>query len=156
VSAAEDTDLVAPSGVSARLEHEDTGEVLKVRDRTGRLMVEIREGRSVVVHVAEGDLELRAHRGSLRLSASEGVEIEGASINLRAERFRQVVGVLETRAKRIVERTRDAYREADGTYEIKAGNVRTIARKTVRMIADRIRVRSKKDVKLRGEKIYLG
>lgn len=130
--------------------------VLRVRDAAGRLLVEVRDDGTVALSVAEGDLELRAERGRVRIQGGEGVHIEGSQVTVRTPHLRQLVGVLETQARRIVERAKDSYREAEGVSHVRAGQVRIVAEKTFRALAERLRMRASKDAKVQGEKIYLG
>lgn len=147
--------LVLRSGAEAQLVRTAAEEVLTVRDAHGNVLFELRGSqRTVVLDVGEGDLELRA-RGRLRLVGGE-VEIEGATVSVTAERLRQAVGVLETRANRILERAKDTYRDVDGLSQLRAGHVRTVARQTFRVLADRLRMKAKKDAAIDGEKIFLG
>ncbi len=148
--------LRTEAGIVAAVEGRTEGDVLSVRDRRGRLLVEVREDGSVVLNVAEGDLELRALHGRVRIEGSEGVEVKGPRVSVETPHLRQVVGVLETHAKRIVEKARDAYRDVEGSSQTRAGQVRVVAEKTFRVIAERLRMRAQKDAKVQGDKIYLG
>ncbi len=149
--------LLTRSGAAAALAEGPEGDVLTVRDSQGRLLFELRDGAGkVVIHVAEGDLELRADRGRVRIVGAEGVELKGKLLSFEGERLRQVVGVLETHAKRILEKAVDVYRDAEGLSQTRAGHVRIVAKETFRALADRLRMKAKKDVKVDGEKIYLG
>jgi hypothetical protein len=149
--------LVARSGAVALLTPGESGDVITVRDREGRTLFELREGSSnVVLVVQEGDLELRADRGRVRIVGKEGVELEGKVLSFKAEHLREVVGLLETHAKRILEKATDVYREAEGMSSTRAQQVRIVAGDTFRALAQRLRMKAKADVKVDGEKIYLG
>lgn len=149
-------ELRAPSGVVASLEPRGGADVLSIRDAQGRLLVEVREDGALVLHVTEGDLELKADRGRVRIEGAEGVHIAGPRVTVETPHLRQVVGLFETHARRIVEKARDAYRDAEGISQTRAGQVRIVAERTFRALAERVRMRSKKDTKLQGDKIYLG
>src|SRR5215831_9899006 len=150
-------ELVTRSGMAAQLERAPSGDILKIRDPAGRLLIEIRDdSHTVVIGVAEGDLELRADKGRVKIAGAEGVEIAGKSVSVRAEHLRQAIGVLETRAKRVIEKAGDVYREVEGLSQLRAADVRIVATETFRALAERFRLRTKKDVKIDGEKIYLG
>ena len=153
-----DTQLLTrtPAGLEARVEKRPDGDLVRILDGRGKLLVEIREDGTVALHVADGDLELSSARGRVRIHGAEGVRIEGPEVAIHTPRLRQVVGVLETQAKRIVERAGDSYRDVEGLAHIKAKQVRVAAKKTVRILSERLRMRAKKDTKVQAEKIYLG
>jgi hypothetical protein len=145
------------SGAEAIVARSESGDVLTVRDARGHVLFELHEATGkVLISVAEGDLELRAERGRVRLSGAEGVDIEGKHVNVTAEHLRQAVGVLETQASRILEKARDVYRDVEGLSQLRAGHVRIVAKQTLRALADRVRLKAKKDAKIDGEKIFLG
>lgn len=149
--------LALRSGARAVLARGESGDVLTVRDAKGALLFELRDASgTVVISVAEGDLELRAERGRVRISGAEGVDVDGKQVIITAERLRQVAGVIETHAGRILEKARDVYRDVEGLSQLRAGHVRIVARETFRALADRLRMKAKKDAKIDGEKIYLG
>lgn len=148
--------LAMRSGAEARLVRAGDEDVLTVRDADGRVLFELRGNtRTVVLDVGDGDLELRAG-GRVRIVGKNGVELEGSTVTLTAERLRQVAGVVETHASRILERAKDAYREVEGLSQLRAGHVRTVARQTFRVLADRLRMKAKKDAAIDGDKIFLG
>jgi hypothetical protein len=149
-------ELRAPGGAVATLEARPEGEVLRVRDREGRLLLEVHEDGSVVLRVSEGDLRLISESGRVHIEGREGVHVSGPRVTIEAAHLRQVVGVLETHARRIVEKARDAYRDVEGISQLRAGQIRVAAVKTFRVLAERVRMRAKKDAKVQGEKIYLG
>lgn len=149
-------ELETSSGILARVLTRPDGDVLHVRDRKGRLVLEVREDGAVILHVAEGDLELRAHRGRVRIEGSEGVHITGSRVTIETPHLRQIVGVLETHARRIVEKAKDSYRDVEGISQLTAKQVRIKAQKTFRVVAERLRMRAKKEAKIQAEKIYLG
>lgn len=68
----------------------------------------------------------------------------------------QAVGVLETRAERVVERAKNAYRDVEELAQTRAGRVRLVARETLHAVGKRAVVRGDEDVKVKGEKIHLG
>ena len=63
--------------------------------------------------------------------------------------------MIETRAHRIVEHSKFSYREVEKLAQLKAARIRSIAQTSAQLLAERIVMRSKKDTKIRGEKIYL-
>lgn len=125
--------------------------VARVRDCEGRVLFEFhaKDGRSVV-YVPEGDLEVRADAGAVKISARDGVEVttEGA--------VRFVAGVLETRAGRILESARNVYREVEELAQSRAGRMRLIAKETFHLLGRTTLLKAEEDVKVKGNKIHLG
>lgn len=112
--------LVADDGASAAIEADDDGQVLRVRDGSGRLVFEHRPGRSVV-HAPEGDLEL-ATEGRLKLSGAQGVHVEGGEeLRLGAKRTRLDAEELRVGA----ERARAELKEG----QLVVGTLRTVAQR---------------------------
>ena len=156
MSGAPTQELRTLSGIRAALEDVGGRDFLRVRAPDGRLLLEVDEDGAIALCVPRGDLELRAAEGRVRIEGAEGVEIRGPAVVVETAHLRRVVGLLETRARRIVERSRDAYRDIEGVSQTRAGQVRVVAKKTFRAVAERLRFRAKKDAKLQGDKIYLG
>ncbi len=148
--------LLTESGVEALLARDARGDVLSVRDARGKLLFEWRdESRTTVISVPEGDLELRAEKGRVKLMGAEGVEVTGPLFEIRTERLRQIVKRIETRADRIVERARRTYREVEELAQTRAGSLRFVAEGTARMLGKRLRFKAREDAKVKAEKIYL-
>ena len=163
--------IATQTGVSASLTRSDDGaELLRVRDAQGRLLFEHNSATRLTVLVApDGDLELRAPRGKVRVVAAEGIElstpsvrskvgearVEGKTLELSFERIKTAAAVVETVAGRILERARDAYRETEGLSQTRAGRLRLVAEKTISMLGQRAVVKAREDVKVKGEKVYL-
>lgn len=164
------TRLVARSGVSAELRGAAGGEALRVLDAAGNLLFEHRPAEGVtVISVPQGDLELRAPAGSVRVVAGKRVEVRAAEAELKAaevrltarqlvatvDRVREVVGVLELRAERVVERAKNVYRDVEELAQTRAGRLKLIAERTVHVLGQRALVRAREDVKIKGEKVHL-
>lgn len=161
--------VATASGVEARVEREAGGEVLRVRDAAGRLLLEHRPDGATVISAAAGDLELAAPAGSVRVTARDRVEVRAAAADVKvvdakleattvatvAARARHVLGTLELQAGRIVERAKNAYREAEELSQTRAGRIKLLARQTLHAFADRAAIKAQQDVKIKGEKIYL-
>jgi hypothetical protein len=163
--------LTTSTGVSASLARAGLGaEILRVVDAEGRLLFEHNTAtRVTVIEAPDGDLELRAPRGKVRIVAAEGFEletpsvsakvgearIEGRSLSTTFERVKSFAGVLETRADRILERARNVYREVEELSQTRAGRLRLVAEKTVSLLGQRAVVKAKEDVKIKGDKVYL-
>jgi len=148
--------LLTESGVEAALTREGGSDVLSVHDARGKLLFEWREeSRTTVISVPEGDLELRAEQGRVKLMGAEGVEVSGPLFEIRTERLRQIVKRLETKADRIVERARRSYREVEELAQTRAGSLRLVAEDTARLLGKRLRFKAREDAKVKAEKIYL-
>jgi hypothetical protein len=143
-------ELRAADGSAAVLARTAGGaEVLRVSDRRGRLLFEYHPAeRRAVVHAPDGDLDLEA-AGRVRVRAG-AIELEAADLlGVRARRAELTFG-------RLIERAREVYREAEEVAETRAGRLRFLAGKTLHLLAERALVKARADVKVKGEKIYVG
>lgn len=163
--------LTTVTGVSASITRGAVdAEILRVVDADGRLLFEHNTGTRVTVIVApEGDLELRAPRGRVKIVAAQGFELETPSVHARVgearvegrtlsttfDRMKTLVGVLETRAGRILERAKNTYREVEELSQTRAGRLRLVADKTASMLGQRAVIKAREDVKIKGDKVYL-
>lgn len=135
----------------------------QVRDVDGRLLFEHDPAtRKSVLHAPAGNLELRADDGTIDLVARDAVRVRADRVDVVAktlstvaERSQEVFGVLETRATRIVERAKTAYREVEDLAQTRAGRIRQVARETLQLVGRRAFLRSEEGMKLRAEKIHL-
>jgi hypothetical protein len=126
------------SGASA----EADGDRLVVRDARGSI---------VVVYDAErGTAEIVAPGGDLLLSAPVG------KITLRASEVVCEAGRLELRADRIFEHARDVYREVEGLLQTRAERVRILARGAYHLFAKRVSVLAEEDAAVDGKRVLLG
>ncbi len=149
--------IVSRTGAAATLERRQDGDAITVRDARGRLVFELHENAGVTsIVIPEGDLELRADRGRVRIAGSAGVSIEGPTISMRAQRLVTAVQVMETHAGRILERAKDVYRDVEELSQLRAGHVRIVAKKAFRTLAERVRIKAKKDTHIDGDQIHLG
>jgi hypothetical protein len=163
--------LTTLTGVSASITRAGAdAEVLRVVDAEGRLLFEHNTGTRVTVIVApEGDLELRAPRGKVKIVAAEGfvleapsvhakvgeARVEGRSLSATFERVKTAAAVIETSAGRILERAKNVYREVEELSQTRAGRLRLVAEKTVSLLGQRAVVKAREDVKIKGDKVYL-
>lgn len=104
------------------------------------------------VRVASTALEVVSGIGKLALA--EGT-FAVEKLETAVQKGRHFVGVMETRAGRIVERARDVYREVQDLEQTRAGRIRTIAREAYSVLADRATIKAEDDLTLMGEKIHL-
>ncbi len=161
-------------------------DALVVHNGEGQILFEYHAATSrCVVHQPTGDLVLRAPSGAIALEAAEGLQLRGGPVidieadllrastddlevtsaevtfvadvvTSTARRLRQRIDLLETTAGRIVERAGETYRDVERLAQTRAGRVRIVAKKTFHVLGERTLLKATKDVKLKGEKIYLG
>ncbi len=123
--------------------------VLAVGQDDAWYVIGVLKGRGVTSIVAPGDLELSAPNGSIGLKASDGVRIEAPHVAFKADR-------LEVAARTVFERFVKAYRRVADAFHLRAGRVRTTVTGAWDVRAGRIAERADGDVRIDGEKIYLG
>ncbi|MBK8696132.1 MAG: hypothetical protein IPN17_28675 [Deltaproteobacteria bacterium] len=133
--------LTTVTGISASITRSALdAEVLRVVDADGRLLFEHNTSTPVTVIVApEGDPSCtHAPRGKVKIVAAEGFELDtpvapredrrgpggGPSLSATFERVKSAVGVIETRAERIIERAKNTYREVEELSQTRAGRLR--------------------------------
>lgn len=127
-----------PSGATATAE----GERVVVRNSAGAI---------VVVYDAElGTAEISAPAGDLTLSAPKG------RISLRAAEVVCETGRFELRAERIVEVAGDVYRQIEGVLQTRAERVRTLVTGAYHVLAKRARIASEEDTAVDGKRVLLG
>lgn len=159
----------------------DGGGRLVFEHRPGKSVVHAPEGDLVLA--TEGRLELSGAQGvhidagpELRLGAQRTrldtqdlraaaeraqVQVKDASLvagTLRtvADRVRERVETVERTAGRVVERAREVYREVEGLEQTRAGRLRLVAEKAFTVLSERASLKAREDVKIKGDKIYLG
>lgn len=162
--------LATRAGVTAAIERRGEVESLRVTDREGNLLFEHRPSEGVtVISVPRGDLEIRAPSGSVRVMAGQRVEVTAREAEVKVseakvtarqltstiDRVREVVGVLETRAERVIERAKNVYRDAEELSQTRAGRLKLIAERTVHVLGRHTLFKAEQDVKIKGEKVYL-
>lgn len=119
------------------------------------LSVSHEDGRTVV-RVADGDLELRAEHGSVRISARDRIDLEASLLDAVLGHFRVRAELIETTATRLVERLQDRYAEVRDLCQTHAGRVRTVVDDTFHLLARRNLFKALEDMKLKAGKIHLG
>jgi hypothetical protein len=129
--------IATSSGASASIE----GEILALRDATGRLVVTL-DG-------VTGEVTIRADK-DLRLEAPEG------QVVIRARALSLAVGHYELRAERILERTTEAFRTVEGLLETRARHLRTRVARTLELHGRRTAITSDEDTRLDGKRVLLG
>ncbi len=132
----EPTQLRTPSGATAGVEGE---------------RIVVRNSRNAVVVVYDAERETaELHAGDLTLSAPQG------RICLRASEIVCEAGRFELQAGRIVESAGDVYREVQGLLQTRAERVRTLVRGAYQVLAKRAQVVAEEDASLDGKRVLLG
>ncbi|MBZ0134878.1 MAG: DUF3540 domain-containing protein [Planctomycetes bacterium] len=90
-----------------------------------------------------------APRGEIRFKSGKGLELHSPNLRLRA-------GKLELMAKTITEKADNVYRAVRKLLKLDAGRTQTTVEETAHTKAGRYVVKAKQDVKMDGDKIYLG
>ena len=120
-----------------------------------------------VVYKAGRKLDLSAHEAKLK---SDKLEVEAKSsrfvsgvavvlakkIATTAETVATKCITMETEATKIVEKTRDVFRDVAGLAQSRIGRARTLVRDVFSMESRRTVMRSKEDTAIDGEKILIG
>lgn len=137
----------------------DTGVMrAKVLERVGRRVRVAREGGETWALIASehtpapGDEVLTIGEDEIFVIGvirSEALRFEAERIEIRADR-------IETFARTIFERCVDAYRWAKELFQTRAGRARTVVEGASVLQAERVVQTATKDVKIDGDKIYLG
>lgn len=165
------TTLPLPDGGSVTVD----GGAVAIRDAEGRLLIRFENGAAEIAAPA-GDLTLAAPAGRVVVRAAEGLEVrageEGTEAQLRVDRERatvvaprvevraaelvQTVERLEVSATRLVERTRDTFREAAGLLQTRAGRARTLVEDAFGLWSRRTTLASREETSIDGSKVLLG
>ena len=107
------------------------------------------QGRGPVVLPFPGDVTLSAPDGALRLMAGKGVSVESPTFEVRAD-------AVEIEATSMTQRFENACQWVKGLFELRAGRSRVVVEGTSHQVAERTIIRSDKETKIDGDKIYIG
>lgn len=132
------TEVSTPSGATATVE----GERLVVRNAGGAIVV--------VFDAERGTAEIAAPAGDLTLSAPNG------RISLRAAEVVCEAGRFELRAERIIEKAADVYREIEGVLQTRAERVRTLVSGAYHVLSKTARIAAEEDAAVDGKRVLLG
>ncbi len=162
--------IVAPKGtLELRAEAGDLslGAAKRVRIE-GDEGVEVRSKRGVRLDVGESTHvsltrrgmqlvveELRAKLASASTEVSGDAKLEADTVEIAAEAVRTVARRVNVDADQLVEKLRESYRDVAELAQTRAGRVRMVAEETFRILGERTLFKAKKDMKLKGETIYL-
>lgn len=128
--------------------------------------VRVTAARGVVLASGESELTLDGNGAAvradeLRLEArsatwtGETLRLAGDIVETKARRLVQRAGELETHARRIVERARESFRDVEQLAQTKAGRLRLVAETTLHALGRRALFKAREDLRVRGERIYL-
>jgi len=123
--------------------------VLAVSQEDRVYVIGVLQGRGPSVFAFPGDVVLSAPQGAMTLDAGKGVTLSAPSVELRAE-------AVEIEAKTLTQRIESAYHWVKDLLQVRAGRSRTVVEGTSHHLAERTFLRSEKETKVDGEKIYLG
>jgi hypothetical protein len=84
------------------------------------------------------------------------LELREGAVTLDASSAAFAVGHWELRAERVVERITDVYRNVDGLLETRAKRLRTLVATTLELFGRRTTITSEKDTRIDGERVLLG
>lgn len=105
------------------------------------------------VRVTTNALNVTSERASLH--TTEG-HVIAERIETTAAQIVSTVGRMEVRAERLIERAKDAYREVDGLLQTRAGRARSLIREAYQLVSERTSLVSKKETSIDGERVLLG
>jgi hypothetical protein len=123
--------------------------VLVVAQEERSYVIGVLQGRGPSVLSFPGDVTLSAPQGSLHLDAGKTVTLSAPEVEVRAE-------TVDLEAKTMSQRLENAYQWVKDLLQVRAGRSRAVVDGTHHQLAERTFIRSEKETKVDGEKIYLG
>jgi hypothetical protein len=160
-----ETEAELPSAIEDALRATEASErAVRVHDRRGKLIFEYDPVADRAVLHVDGDLVVNVPEGKLELAARDGVVLRSErdirldarrELRITAGRVLEAADAIETRARRIVERARDAYREVERLSQHRAGTLRWVAKKTAELVGEDTVLKAREKMKIRGKKIHL-
>lgn len=158
-----DLTLAAPRGkvvVDAATDVELRGR-RDVRHRAGRRVAcEAGDGgepglavERAAVRVAAPALDVTSERASLHTAEAT---VLAERIATTAAQIVSTAGRMEVQAERLIERARDVYREVDGLLQTRARRARSLIRDAYQLVSGRTSLISKKETSIDGERVLLG
>jgi hypothetical protein len=145
VEAGTDLDLRA-----ARDLHHGAGRTLRLDAVGGRQQLELSPGRT---HLTTPRLDVEAKQSRL---ATREATLVARTIATTAERLAHRVERYELTAESLIEKTRDAFREATGLCESRVGRAKTWVRDRFSLESRTTCLRSRESTSIDGERILLG
>jgi len=123
--------------------------VLTAAQEDRAYVIGVLQGRGPSVLAFPGDVTLTAPQGSIHLDAGKAVTMSAPSLELKAD-------AVEVEARTLVQRLESAFHWVKDLFESKTGRTRLVTEGTHFQVAERTFIRSEKESKIDGEKIYLG
>jgi hypothetical protein len=112
-------------------------------------VIGVLQGRGPSVLSFPGDVTLSAPQGSIQLDAGKTLALSAPEVEIRAER-------VDVEAKTMSQRLENAFQWVKDLLQVRAGRSRAVVDGTHHQLAERTFIRSEKETKVDGEKIYLG
>lgn len=123
--------------------------VLVVAQEDRAYVIGLLQGRGPCVLAFPGDVTISAPKGAVHLDAAKGVTMNAATVEMRAD-------TIELEATTLTQRIGTAFQWVKDLLQIRAGRLRSVVDGTAHQMAERTFIRSEKETKVDGEKIYLG
>jgi ABC-type ATPase involved in cell division len=123
--------------------------VLAIAQGDEAWVIGVIEGSGVTTFSAPADLEFRATRGRIVLSARDEIEIKSRNVNVVAENA-------QTLAENLTQQVGNLESIVRQTSILRAAESRTEIEQTCTLRAERVNVRGRKEVKIDGDLINLG
>lgn len=123
--------------------------VLVVAQEERAYVIGVLQGRGPSVLAFPGDVTISAPKGAVHLDAAKGVTLSAPAVEIRAE-------AIEMEATTLTQRIESAFQWVKDLLQIRAGRLRSVVEGSAHQMAERTFIRSEKETKVDGEKIYLG
>lgn len=136
----EGVELLSPRHVSLGAERDGAEDGSRLDLRRGEAQID-----SPLLRGQVDRAELLADHTSVTARVSDTV----------ADLLRTRAGVVDTQARRVLERAREVFRDVEQLAQTRAGRVRMVAESTFRVLGDRATFKARRDMKLKGKRIYL-
>ncbi|WP_437639210.1 DUF3540 domain-containing protein [Sorangium sp. So ce854] len=105
------------------------------------------------VRVAAAAVDVTSERASLHTTEAT---VLAERIATTAAQIAATAGRIEIQAERLIERARDAYRDVDGLLQTRARRARSLIREAYQLVSERTSMVSKKETSIDGERVLLG
>ncbi|WP_437905433.1 DUF3540 domain-containing protein [Sorangium sp. So ce327] len=126
------------------------GDVLLVIGRGARLyVIGVLHGTGKVTLELQGDVDVRAAGGALRLSGDRGVELRGPEVDLHGDKVRVFAGTLVQKAASLVQRV-------TGLFSLHARESHTVVDGSATTKAKSATVLTEETMTINGKEIHLG
>lgn len=103
--------------------------------------------------VSAGHVAMEAQRADVKVADANVV---AKVLRTVAERVRERADVVERTAGRVVERAREVFRDVEELSQTRAGRLKLVAETALTILGTSTMVKAREEVKVTGEKIYLG